>query len=749
MEHRLIQGGEQYLPFARSRIKALRATGLKYASQRFIMPSGERVRVQITGEHEYIEISGSGGDLTMDSGVVEVFAIAALNPQRFDAGALYELGAALPYNSGFVAVEGETYRAKPLGTPPTSAGQLAGTIARGNGYFQGKIYPTQSFLPGQITNPSDITATIPDPADALLHEKKVMAVICPASIFTGRCRMYVQAMYGRALRTRGAESLALQLESSVPPSLRVPAYRVTEEFAPYVVLDTSCGVLLEGTTLRHYLVKPVGGQFKFYHLKGTATAEAMRKYLNPEEDPEMSNTDREHLEAYILAHSLPDTRYAMTGTGEYSFGNYSMGYGWHWNWEGNRADIVINNVFIQDSVNNGMESTHYRMVVRAVLQPPPPSGSTSPTPFAFETPVTIVEGPTRWAVYRPFWTIVEPNFAAGILEKTTPQLSNVFECSAPFYAFYDRNDLKVCRVDVTLTLGDGASVVEDFVYGTTAHTTGTREGSRTEYSLSGSYYSAVFSCGDTSTDPLPFAQNKPFSNKIAVLNKVLRGDFFDPGSGSFSYASRDYQVSENDGTGARVDTIVGWLLKQDHGAYMTYDIYTGSGHEEINGKAQVIVPFNDAESIFIRAITERDNVYPARGHYQMLSSQHVLKSVIGRAYSPYGEDQVTAQHAVSVGSFAASGPTLVSYVVDVDGISTEQIYLLEKLIGHGAPKTATFDNIAQFENNSVDYVESTYSVLASFASVGGTNPITISPDHITAEGLFGTEVAIPVIVGWV
>ena len=58
MEHKLILGGEQYLPFARSRIKALRATGLKYATQRYIMPGGEEVRVQIVGDQEYIEMRG-------------------------------------------------------------------------------------------------------------------------------------------------------------------------------------------------------------------------------------------------------------------------------------------------------------------------------------------------------------------------------------------------------------------------------------------------------------------------------------------------------------------------------------------------------------------------------------------------------------------------------------------------------------------------------------------------------------------
>lgn len=57
MEHKLIFGGEQFLPFARSRIKALRATGLTYGSQQFEV-DGVSIKVRIAGEHEYIRLEG-------------------------------------------------------------------------------------------------------------------------------------------------------------------------------------------------------------------------------------------------------------------------------------------------------------------------------------------------------------------------------------------------------------------------------------------------------------------------------------------------------------------------------------------------------------------------------------------------------------------------------------------------------------------------------------------------------------------
>lgn len=67
MEHKLIQGGEQYLPFARSCIKALRAGGMQYASQRFSMGDAE-VNVQIIGNQDYIRLTG--GVYEILSGVV-------------------------------------------------------------------------------------------------------------------------------------------------------------------------------------------------------------------------------------------------------------------------------------------------------------------------------------------------------------------------------------------------------------------------------------------------------------------------------------------------------------------------------------------------------------------------------------------------------------------------------------------------------------------------------------------------------
>lgn len=75
MEHLLIQGGDQWLPFARSCIKRLRATGVPYASQRF-EAGDSSIKVRIAQEHSYIEITGAAlsflSGVTRDCFTVEV-----------------------------------------------------------------------------------------------------------------------------------------------------------------------------------------------------------------------------------------------------------------------------------------------------------------------------------------------------------------------------------------------------------------------------------------------------------------------------------------------------------------------------------------------------------------------------------------------------------------------------------------------------------------------------------------------------
>lgn len=64
MEHKLITGGHEFLPFARSCITKLKKLGLPYADQSYEV-GGVSIKVRIEPGHEYIRIDGARGDVYM------------------------------------------------------------------------------------------------------------------------------------------------------------------------------------------------------------------------------------------------------------------------------------------------------------------------------------------------------------------------------------------------------------------------------------------------------------------------------------------------------------------------------------------------------------------------------------------------------------------------------------------------------------------------------------------------------------
>lgn len=76
MIHKLIQGGEQYLPFALSKERQLRAMGHLWTAQRYVVDDGTVIAVRIEGENSFIHITGGAKLLSglVDVGVVESVA---------------------------------------------------------------------------------------------------------------------------------------------------------------------------------------------------------------------------------------------------------------------------------------------------------------------------------------------------------------------------------------------------------------------------------------------------------------------------------------------------------------------------------------------------------------------------------------------------------------------------------------------------------------------------------------------------
>ena len=190
--------GSQYLPPARSVVRRLLALGFPYAGQKLLLPDAT-IFVWIEPGNEYIRITGGSAlGLPLDSVGGHGSHLAGQPGNLAGWHALRdELRGHLPR---FVLQPPSFTPPRLYPNPGVLAGQFAGILQRaGVGLsYTGRVpvnaQPALSFKPRKISSGATPPVMIDDPADANLAAKKLIAGLCPASMFTGR------ALYAGALR---------------------------------------------------------------------------------------------------------------------------------------------------------------------------------------------------------------------------------------------------------------------------------------------------------------------------------------------------------------------------------------------------------------------------------------------------------------------------------------------------------------------------------------------------------------------
>jgi len=270
-----------------------------------------------------------------------------------------------------------------------------------------------------------------------LYNRKRAAVLCPPSIFTGKTRLYVQAIYGLHDVLANVSATLAATEVLARPSIYVSGAEI----------HTSCGVFLDPATGKHYLLSVEGAQTKIYRMTATTAAEKLRSKLI---DATISEAEREKIEAFVLAYSSPSSLIQTLQNGvSYT---ESMGYGWHFNWSGTTCDIVINSVVFSASGGQENESTHHRLTFSFY------NG-------AFSVSHSIVEGPVRWKSQRHAHVICSPVWYEMLgLEKFGAHYGPQPFGDAPFYVFYKRDDVQVCRYKAaSQAVAKGADRTPDYL----------------------------------------------------------------------------------------------------------------------------------------------------------------------------------------------------------------------------------------------------------------------------------------------
>lgn len=759
MEHKLILGGEQHLPFARSRIKALRATGMQYGSQRFDMGDA-LVEVSIKLDQDYIKISGGSCTLAMDSGVVDVLNIAEMNPDTFKPGVMHDTAAGAIYNAPFVlpAAGGDWL----LNPSTDSSAQLAGTIKGDKaGKFRGKLPADKSaasFSPRPEISNSTVPATWTQAKhDEALWAKKITAILCPASIFTGKTRLYVQALYGRHMYTKSgdaakADPINIGLVYGSPPYIKVPSYRAPGDTAEYnaVPIFTSTGVYLDKTTGKHWLLSIDLTGITVHPLIGDACAESMRKFLTvpyPKNLPALDEEALERLEAYILSRSLPDQKNAQHAACTLGMSFYSMGYSWHWNWSGTAADIVVSEQYQQRPDSDkyyAMVSSHYRVTASKQDNFDENGKPLAPT---WSAAVTALELNKKWCIERLYWVIAEPDIAGGVLYKTTPRFSEYFECDAAFYAFYTGDALQLCRVTMTLMSvpPDSRDASDQFVNSLTGEvqfvSLGPAPGYLREKNYGGAYWSCVITCGDTSTGSL-VTGHATNESKIE-MKKTIVAPHADGGFGfadgvwtqAYEYGYPPYQLSE-----------VFESSRKNNGYFVggVSDIDRLSVHEETLSIATAVVPFNDSEAIYLQAVREKTTTTTGTTEH-WINDRHpgCVAYVTYVLPSGGGAGLYFTQYAYLPGGVGTGNSPTYASVNEVAKLTETSVMQLN--CKAGIVSLDNFDGIGDLHDPEADEATGLFNVLCGAST---RHPIVIASKLNQPIGITTVGTA-PVFVGYV
>jgi len=786
MEHKLIQGGEQYLPFARSRIKALRATGLKYASQRFEV-EGVWISVRIEDEQDYINIEGGEEIFPLDSGVVDLKATGGLLMNY--PGSLHESDNVRDYNAPFVPYEDSTrWRKKRDGDD----GQISGHVAWSGTKFRGKV-PYDGADAECVTGRyviEDESVTPPvwvvDGTDETVSAKKETIFWCPASTFTGKCRLYVQALYGRPLYVPTEKDHGRPTDIAVgfplrhiggsgdrPPSLLITPYRhdakdPTEDVSEIAIM-TSSGVYLDKATGVHWLMTVYATGVQCHKLIPSKAAARLRKYLTTA-NTVLDETDKEHLEAYILSTCLPSHRSVRdfdhgVRVGGSSALIYSTAYGWHWNWSGTAAVIVTTRDVYHGSTLAGNEiykqnSSQFSMSVQF--------GEDGPTGVSTGT----VQDDVSWMLSRRFWLVVVPSWGIGQRKLPPHYMDYSFVFSdVVYYAYYERDELITCSVtfetgtaEETVT-GSSERMRSGAIWnGHTCVTSGSESGWVEDLGV-GAYSRARFKIGDYETPNLYAALARQFQ-RLEVSNKA---------AGPWTAAIYVNPATSGwiDGTYyEEISTPTHQRSWQATTTYMegTWDWTKTTGTRTDYGIGVAIIPFDDAQAVYMKhTVYNEKNQHKWVDHVRTVSSQtaywgrvYVRQQDVydtGSGWGPiiYGPETVREYEAGTYGQgggwggvpfITGSARVSESEVLEPYHITTDEDVAKLFYNAGSIDVVVNLGHVPSMFDVDMDYTATAWGSRTGVAQTGAVN--IVDPQDGLPGGIQGAPAGLsnPAIVGW-
>lgn len=592
-----------YLPIGIELVRKLIRQG-RYANSKTIAIDDAVITAKVIGEQRWLRIwVGGRCELYLESGIVNVGSIGPANPAFNDNGKLYTSPAldAMPELNGLLAL--------PLTTeaPPKPA---SGDVA-------------ESFKK-KVTVDVNGNETVDQASLSELQRKKLTVALVPPSLFTGKTRLYVQAIYGRRLKHFKQWSMNLDFQ---PAALR---YTSRRDGAEYVVdIYTNSGIYTT-EDYRYFLLRVEGGSEQYITVRElmaeSACVEAARAYLVKNEE-RLTEAKKMALEAYILSGSYPsnditfrlDAVIPTTG---------ALGYGWHFNWSGTACDIVQVNTIDLGGGLYEHESAHHRMEFSRDKDKPIPVSEPSLTPAQQERirwaaiKQAVVET-KKWKNSKWQQVIAYPDWSASKLQIFGQLWGSRFGAGAPLYCFYRKDELQMVR----FSLSGGESKVESECTSEPSWFMGVRARGPSSGFPCGAYANvgdhastaeikeytetpttAAFDCnGNTvGTTTQSYAFSRYSRSSLTIETKAAlggSGGYIGSGdTGTFNSGAPDVTTSVNgcyvSHTSAQ-STVGGPFSWVEHTINVDYSVETLSGSHSESGNLLFVVPFYDAEAVYL------------------------------------------------------------------------------------------------------------------------------------------------------
>lgn len=206
--------------------------------------------------------------------------------------------------------------------------------------------------------------TSPDPAieaalDAeayLVYNWVKYAMRLSPSMYSGKVQLLIESKIGHKNALAWVEAHDPVLDGSYG----FPYYTIHNKRLDFNVVDC-CGIFTVPTYKGYYLIE-LGSNMRATRIILSYCGDLIRQHLAKNPD-KYSRVDRNKLESLILSTANFSTSYALEDLGSVSVSSYPVGqYGWHFNWQGNQADIVtIDTTYELDEEDSRFIGRHYRI----------------------------------------------------------------------------------------------------------------------------------------------------------------------------------------------------------------------------------------------------------------------------------------------------------------------------------------------------------------------------------------------------